>query len=158
MRMFKTAGVKRFLKDQRGATAIEYTMGVACIAVAITGAIGAIGTTIEKETFARLNTGIITGSIPRQADEPEVEVTGGNSFEDESEPVLRETTYDRAAFEVEEGRMGAVAEWKPLPRTGAPIYTVSVASPSCLGTRPNSGCRPSLSGAVFNGWKGTRED
>ncbi|MEM7428427.1 MAG: Flp family type IVb pilin [Pseudomonadota bacterium] len=145
------SGAGAFWRDERGATAIEYTMGAAFIAVAIVGAVGSISTTLEKETFARLNSGIVTGSIQTSAEEPQ-------AVEETVEVLAVETTANLAAFEVQEQRMAPVAEWEPLPGNGPPIYTVSVAAPSCSSVELSSSCRPSVGQTTFQGWKGTRED
>ncbi len=39
--------VTRFLKDESGATAIEYGLIAALIAVVLVGAVGAVGTSLE---------------------------------------------------------------------------------------------------------------
>ncbi len=41
--------VSRFAKDESGATAIEYGLIAALIAVVIIGAVGALGTTIQEK-------------------------------------------------------------------------------------------------------------
>ena len=57
--------VSRFAKDESGATAIEYGLIAALIAVVIIGAVGALGTTIDakfKAVTAGMNgTGSGTG-------------------------------------------------------------------------------------------------
>jgi pilus assembly protein Flp/PilA len=45
--------MKAFLKDRRGATAIEYSMIAAFVAIGIISAIGAIGLSVE-DMFAKL--------------------------------------------------------------------------------------------------------
>ena len=52
--------LNRFAKDESGATAIEYGLIAALIAVVIIGAVGAIGTTL-KTKFEAVKTGIETG-------------------------------------------------------------------------------------------------
>ena len=49
--------VTRFLKDESGATAIEYGLIVALIAVVIIAAVTAIGGTLNK-TFTNVNTAL----------------------------------------------------------------------------------------------------
>ena len=41
--------INRFIKDEDGATAIEYGLIAALIAVAIIGAVGALGTTLSSQ-------------------------------------------------------------------------------------------------------------
>ena len=50
-----TKFVTRFLKDESGATAIEYGLIAALISVVIVGAVGAIGTELNK-TFETIKT------------------------------------------------------------------------------------------------------
>ena len=49
--------IKRFLVDESGATAIEYGMIAALVAVAIIGTVGLLGTRLD-ETFDEILTGI----------------------------------------------------------------------------------------------------
>jgi len=49
--------ITRFTKDESGATAIEYGLIAALIAVAIIGAVGVLGGKL-KETFTGVNTAI----------------------------------------------------------------------------------------------------
>lgn len=155
--MFKTAGVERFLKDKRGTTAIEYAMGVSFVAVAIVGALGAVGSTLERETFAKLNGGIITASISKDAEE-------GNRAEPAPvamDPIQTGSTEGTAGFEVEgqlAGNVPDVLAREPDPKKGPPIYTVSTAGPGCNNTEALSSCRPAFGQAIFDGWKGTSED
>lgn len=51
--------ITRFAKDESGATAIEYGLIAALIAVAIIGAVGVLGGKL-KETFTGVNTAITT--------------------------------------------------------------------------------------------------
>lgn len=46
--------LKKFLKDEDGATAIEYGLIAALISVVIIGAVGALGTTLN-DTFTSIN-------------------------------------------------------------------------------------------------------
>ena len=46
--------IERFTKDEDGATAIEYGLIAALIAVAIIGAVGSLGETLN-ETFSDIN-------------------------------------------------------------------------------------------------------
>ncbi|WP_297799142.1 Flp family type IVb pilin [uncultured Brevundimonas sp.] len=55
--------LNRFAKDESGATAIEYGLIAALIAVVIIGAVGAIGTTL-RDKFEAVETGIQTGEAP----------------------------------------------------------------------------------------------
>ena len=155
--MFKTAGVERFLKDESGATAIEYAMGVSFVAVAIVGALGAVGSTIEKETFAKLNGGIITASISKDPEEGKLD-----SPEPATDPILTGSTESDAAFEVEEAKAELPVELagqsKPEAAKGPPIYTVSTAGPACNGLDASPNCRPAFGQAIFDGWKGTTAD
>ena len=48
---------KRFLQDEDGATAIEYGLIAALIAVAVIGAIGAVGNQLET-TFSSVQSGL----------------------------------------------------------------------------------------------------
>ncbi|MBC6981647.1 Flp family type IVb pilin [Caulobacter sp. 17J80-11] len=52
-----TKFVTRFIKDESGATAIEYGLIAALIAVAIIGAVGALGKQV-KATFTAAETGM----------------------------------------------------------------------------------------------------
>ena len=154
--MFKTAGLGRFLKDERGTTAIEYAMGVSFIAVAIVGALGAVGSTLEKETFAKLNGGIITASVSKDAEEgnrgaPEVAM----------DPIQTGSTEGTAGFEVEEQLAGGPPvdlKQEPDAKKGPPIYTISTAGPGCNNLEALSSCRPAFGQVVFDGWKGTTDD
>jgi pilus assembly protein Flp/PilA len=47
----------RFVRDESGATAIEYGLIAACIAVAIIGAVQLVGTNL-KATFASVSTAL----------------------------------------------------------------------------------------------------
>lgn len=47
----------RFLKDESGATAIEYGLIAACISVAIIAVVQGIGTKLNK-TFTTISTGL----------------------------------------------------------------------------------------------------
>jgi pilus assembly protein Flp/PilA len=49
--------VTRFLKDESGATAIEYGLIAALIAVVIVGAVGALGTQLQT-TFQQVTSGL----------------------------------------------------------------------------------------------------
>ena len=51
----------RFLKDESGATAIEYGLIVSLIAVVIVGAVTAVGTSLSG-TFNTIATGVAKGS------------------------------------------------------------------------------------------------
>ncbi|ABI76059.1 flp/fap pilus protein [Hyphomonas neptunium ATCC 15444] len=53
----------RFLKDESGATAIEYGLIAALIAVAIIGGVSALGTQVDT-TFDEIEKGIRTGEAP----------------------------------------------------------------------------------------------
>ena len=50
----------RFLKDESGATAIEYGLIVSLIAVVIVGAVTAVGTNL-KTTYTTISTGVAAG-------------------------------------------------------------------------------------------------
>ncbi len=50
----------RFLKDESGATAIEYGLIVSLIAVVIVGAVTAVGTNL-KATYTTISTGVAAG-------------------------------------------------------------------------------------------------
>ena len=52
-----TAFLARFIGDERGATAIEYGLIIALIAVVIITAVGNIGTKL-KNAFTKINTGL----------------------------------------------------------------------------------------------------
>lgn len=52
-----TKFVSRFVKDESGATAIEYGLIAALIAVVIIGAVGLLGKQLET-TFTSITTGI----------------------------------------------------------------------------------------------------
>ncbi|WP_031554296.1 Flp family type IVb pilin [Parvularcula oceani] len=54
--------IQRFVQDEDGATAIEYGLIAALIAVAIIGAIGAIGDNL-KTGFGNVNTALTDESI-----------------------------------------------------------------------------------------------
>ena len=154
--MSKPAGVKRFLKNECGATAIEYAMGASFIAVAIVGGLGAIGTTLEKETFAKLNDGLITASIStevRQSDEDQI-----------ADPILTGSTESAAAFEVEEEPVtkapaSFAIESEAEADVRPPIYTASTAAAStCEGPDTPSSCSRAFGNAIFDGWKGTTDN
>ena len=55
-----TSLIKRFVQDESGATAIEYGLIAALIAVVIIGAVTAVGTNLSA-TFTKVTTGL-TGS------------------------------------------------------------------------------------------------
>ena len=57
-----TKFVTRFLKDESGATAIEYGLIAALISVVIVGAVGLIGTELNK-TFTTIQTKL-AGTAP----------------------------------------------------------------------------------------------
>ena len=52
---------KRFLKDESGATAIEYGLIAALIAVVIIGAVGAIGSQLNT-TFSTISSSLATAN------------------------------------------------------------------------------------------------
>jgi len=52
--------VSKFIKDESGATAIEYGLIAALIAVVIIGAVTTLGGTLET-TFEDVNTGLLGG-------------------------------------------------------------------------------------------------
>jgi pilus assembly protein Flp/PilA len=56
-----TKFVTRFLKDESGATAIEYGLIAALISVVIVTAVGLVGTELEK-TFTTIKTKLSTAS------------------------------------------------------------------------------------------------
>ena len=136
--MSKSAGVKRFLKNECGATAIEYAMGASFIAVAIVGGLGAIGSTLEKETFAKLNDGLITASI--NAD------TARDEDARIADPILTGSTEGAAAFEIEEEPVTKAPatfaiQSEPKAELRPPIYTASTAKAStCEGPDTPSSC------------------
>ncbi|MBX3519708.1 MAG: Flp family type IVb pilin [Xanthobacteraceae bacterium] len=49
--------IARFLKDESGATAIEYGLIAACISVAIIAVVQGVGTKL-KDTFTSVKTGL----------------------------------------------------------------------------------------------------
>ena len=49
--------LKRFLKDESGATMVEYALMVGLIAVVAVGAVTTLGTTVEAK-FAAINTAL----------------------------------------------------------------------------------------------------
>lgn len=55
--------LKRFLKDEGGATAIEYGLIAALVAVVIIGAVTALGTSISGK-FTEISTAISNASSP----------------------------------------------------------------------------------------------
>lgn len=56
-----SAYLKRFLQDERGATAIEYGLIAALISVAIIGILSQLGGSLES-TFQSINTGLSTAT------------------------------------------------------------------------------------------------
>jgi len=59
--MIMSKFVTRFLKDESGATAIEYGLIAALIAVVLVGAVGALGTKLST-TFSTINTDLTPAS------------------------------------------------------------------------------------------------
>jgi pilus assembly protein Flp/PilA len=51
--------ISRFVRDESGATAIEYGLIASLIAVVIIGAVSAVGTSLTA-TFTRVSTGLTT--------------------------------------------------------------------------------------------------
>ncbi|HEX9777515.1 MAG TPA: Flp family type IVb pilin [Geopsychrobacteraceae bacterium] len=54
--------IKRFFKDEEGATAVEYGIMVAAIAAVIIGIVFAIGTNV-KDTFTEVDTAITNKGV-----------------------------------------------------------------------------------------------
>ncbi|MBC7670026.1 Flp family type IVb pilin [Caulobacter sp. DWR2-3-1b2] len=63
-RLAARSALSRFWRDERGATAIEYGMIVALIAVALIGILGALSGTI-KTTFTKVNTLLATSNAAK---------------------------------------------------------------------------------------------
>jgi len=57
------AKVSAFLRDESGATAIEYALIAAGIAIAIIGAVNGVGTALQGK-FNDVNTAVTTGKAP----------------------------------------------------------------------------------------------
>jgi len=57
------ATISAFLKDESGATAIEYALIAAGIAIAIIGAVNGVGTAVQGK-FSDIKTAVTTGKAP----------------------------------------------------------------------------------------------
>ncbi len=55
--------MKNFIRDTRGATAIEYGMIAALIAVVILGALGSVGNTVSSTLYGKIATAV-TANTP----------------------------------------------------------------------------------------------
>ena len=55
--------MKNFIRDTRGATAIEYGMIAALIAVVILGALGSVGNTVSSMLYGKIATAV-TANTP----------------------------------------------------------------------------------------------
>ena len=57
------AKISAFLSDESGATAIEYALIAAGIAIAIIGAVNGVGTAVQGK-FSDIKTAVTTGKAP----------------------------------------------------------------------------------------------
>lgn len=62
--------IRKFFKDESGATAVEYALIVALMAAAIVGVVGVLNTPL-KEAFSNIGTTLKNQSTPIEAPTPE---------------------------------------------------------------------------------------
>ena len=138
----------RFLRDTRGATAIEYCMCAMFVAVAAVGAVGVVGTTGNNQQFALITDGL-TGKTANSNSSPGLEPAGSPA----TDPIQTGSTTPQ-----EEQNHVAAAEPEEERNVLPQIYISSQAAPSCTSSTFNASCRPTLSVEAIEGWKNTFDE
>ncbi|MCP5083608.1 MAG: Flp family type IVb pilin [Alphaproteobacteria bacterium] len=134
--------VKQFATDKRGATAVEYAVGVAFIASAVLGLAGAVGTTIKAESYAT----ILNGKVFLASSKKDLVRIAARSS---SDPIQTGSTADAPE---------SADDMVPRARKMKTRVSEASATPFCNSGDEVRPCRLDLTKQSFQGWRGTMVD